>query len=244
MSANRPATRDANAWSTGAAPYSLAYATASAIFDRTRAVPAAAASTSHAAAPAPIAENAASAGFFGTGCPLPGHSRAAGVVGRVMLVAELRAAPLAAEVTGDLPRAVPVDDGDDQFLPGPARPYPLVHVLVRHRVTHPGDADGRIPPTRRVCPNATVTGCSGSALAAPVLRASSSDRCPAGDPVRRVFTWAQNAAHAACSSPNVAYLLEQVRLRGHQVGLGDPHQDSVPPLVCGSAGTHVRMVIP
>jgi hypothetical protein len=46
-------------------------------------------------------------------CPLPRHSAAAGMIGRVMLVADLRAAPLPARVTGDLPRAGGrVDDGD------------------------------------------------------------------------------------------------------------------------------------
>ena len=168
------------------------------------------------------------------------------MVGRVMLVADLRAAALPAPVPGDLPRAVGrVDDGDDQFLPGPADPDPVVDVLVRHRVTHPVDADGAVPTHPAGLPERDRDRLLGQHMQPGPFLGEHLHRCAAGHPVRpAVHLLAEHPAQAWSSSANVAYCSSRFASVGTRSALAIRTVASAPPLVCGSAGTQVRIVIP
>ena len=94
------------------APCRRASVTASAIFTFTRAVPAAAASSSHIRAPSPSARNSASAAFVARGLPVERPGRA----GRVVGVIDAWRAWRGAQVAGHLDRAGRADVGGDHLV--------------------------------------------------------------------------------------------------------------------------------
>lgn len=98
--------------------------------------------------------------------------------------------------------------------------------------------------TRRVVPNATVNGCLGSGCS----RWRSSASISAG--VRRVarctraLTSSQKARQAASSTAKLRYSSSRLTSLGTRSALAMRTVASEPPLVSGSAGRQVRMVVP
>ena len=70
------------------------------------------------------------------------------------------------------------------------------------------------------------------------------DRDRAGLPVATGVDLRAEAVAGRDQRRHVRVGVEQVGFGGHQVGLGDPHVASEPPLDSGSNGTHVATCIP
>jgi hypothetical protein len=113
------------------------------------------------------------------GDPVTGHRPPRGVAVGVVLVADLRAAAPSPLVAGDFAGPVlGLDDGDHELVAGEPGPDPGVDQLMRHRVAHPPTEMVASHPTRRVSPNAVVTG----SLATGAARAAMAAATPKHDP--------------------------------------------------------------
>jgi hypothetical protein len=98
--------------------------------------------------------------------------------------------------------------------------------------------------TRRVVPNATVNGWPGSGCSRVRSSASASTGARRVSRCARVLTCSQNSRHAVSSWENVRYSCSRFAAVGTRSAFAIRTVASDPPLDCGSAGTHVRIVIP
>ena len=97
-------------------------------------------------------------------------------------------------------------------------------MLVRHRVTHPVHADGGVPADPAGLPERHRDRLLGQHVQPAVFLGEQVDRCPAGDPVRPPVHLSAERGARGLQLTERRVLLEQVRLRRHQVGLGHPHR--------------------
>ncbi|BBZ21560.1 hypothetical protein MGAD_58950 [Mycolicibacterium gadium] len=161
-----------------------------------------------------------------------------------MLVADLRSPALPTGVAGDLDRAAVGDDGDHQLLATPAHPDPLINMVVRHRITHPLNADRGVPPHPTGQPKRQGHRLGGQHMQPREFLDQQLGRHPTGGTMRAGIDLLAEVPARLLEFSESGVGVQQISLGGHQIGLGDAHRGLRTTLVCGSAGTQVRIVIP
>ena len=166
---------------------------------------------------------------------------------RVVLVADARAPRRGQPVAGDLPR--PLRPGRRARRPAARRrrgPTPARRsARAGPSRCAPPTLIGRLPVDLAGLPEAQRVRQPRQPVQTLMLLGQQASPAAAGSTrCGRVLTSAMNCSHAASSSAKSAYCVAEVVIGRHQIRLRDPHRRLEPPLLCGSAGTHVAIVSP